>query len=302
MSLNSSQVGTELCPLTSHIDARWMMSYAAGLGHSAPAYLDTTRTGGVVNHPLFPIAVEWGLITAAGSGLEALGLTGAERLRGVHARHDLHLHRTIRAGTDVTVSAQIVGIAQTAPGALLTIRFDGADSDGPLWTTWMGSLYRGVDVIGQDRYLAAVPDTPTVVGNPEAIRSKIVPVELFAPHVYSECARIWNPIHTDVAIARAAGLPGVIMHGSANLAHGVDWVLSVLEVDAERVKRVGGSFRGLVDVPSRISPTLSVVDEAPDGTITAHFTVLNDAGHPAVRDGFVVIGAATTFEHREDLM
>jgi acyl dehydratase len=265
------------------------MSYAAGLGHSAPAYFDTTRADGLLNHPLFPIAVEWGLITAPDSGLEALGLTLAERLRGVHARHDLHLHRTIGAGTDVTVSAQIVGITQTTPGALMTTRFDGADSDGPLWTTWMGSLYRGVSVLGEQRCLADVPAAPTVESRLTESRTRTVPVQVWAPHVYSECARIWNPIHTDAAVARAAGLPGPILHGSANLAHGVDWVLSVLDVGADRVRRVGGSFRGLVDVPSTISPTLDAIDEGQDGTLTAHFTVLNSAGDPAVRDGYLVV-------------
>ena len=39
-----------------------------------------------------------------------------------------------------------------------------------------------------------------------------------AAHVYTECARIWNPIHTDVAYARAAGLPDIILHGTATLA------------------------------------------------------------------------------------
>jgi len=275
--------------MTCHVDARWLMSYAAGLGHSDPAYFDTTRARGVMNHPLFPIAVEWGLITDPGSGLEALGLSMAERLSGVHARHDLHLHRPIHAGTDVRVSAQIVGIEQTPPGALLTIRLRGADSDGPLWTTWMGSLYRGVAVDGGDRLLEAPPAHPAPAHCGDESRSRAVPIEVWAPHVYSECARIWNPIHTDVAIARAAGLPGPILHGSANLAHGVDWVLAALNVGADRVRRVGGSFRAIVDVPSKIRPTLSAVERTSDGTSTAHFTVLNNASHPAVRGGFVVI-------------
>jgi hypothetical protein len=66
-------------------------------------------------------------------------------------------------------------------------------------------------------------------------------------------------------------------------------VLSVLDVGADRVRRVGGSFRGLVDVPSTISPTLDAIDEGQDGTLTAHFTVLNSAGDPAVRDGYLVV-------------
>ena len=45
--------------------------------------------------------------------------------------------------------------------------------------------------------------------------SERVEVPYHLGHVYTECARIWNPIHTDLAVARAAGLPGPILHGTA---------------------------------------------------------------------------------------
>ena len=45
-----------------------------------------------------------------------------------------------------------------------------------------------------------------------------MPVSATAAHVYTEGARIWNPIHTDAAVAARAGLPGIILHGTATLA------------------------------------------------------------------------------------
>ena len=39
--------------------------------------------------------------------------------------------------------------------------------------------------------------------------------------VYSECARIWNPIHSDLATALASGLDGPILHGTATMARAV---------------------------------------------------------------------------------
>ena len=46
-----------------------------------------------------------------------------------------------------------------------------------------------------------------------------VPIGAGAAHVYTECARIWNPIHTDTAVTAKAGLPGIILHGTATLAN-----------------------------------------------------------------------------------
>ena len=56
-----------------------------------------------------------------------------------------------------------------------------------------------------------------------------------AAHVYTECARIWNPIHTDVAYARAAGLPDIILHGTATLA------LSISKVSRRFVRNEPGA-------------------------------------------------------------
>ena len=73
-------------------------------------------------------------------------------------------------------------------------------------------------------------------------------------HVYTECARIWNPIHTDIAVARAAGLPGLILHGTATLALAVSCVIArELDGDPGRVRRVAARFTGMVPVPSFVT-------------------------------------------------
>jgi acyl dehydratase len=73
-------------------------------------------------------------------------------------------------------------------------------------------------------------------------------------HVYSECARIWNPIHTDIAVARAAGLPGPILHGTATLALAVSRVVARdLDGRADRVARVSARFTGMVTPPCTIT-------------------------------------------------
>ena len=81
-------------------------------------------------------------------------------------------------------------------------------------------------------------------------------------HVYSECARIWNPIHTDVAVARAAGLPNIILHGTATLALAVSHVMRHAALDPRDVRRVRSSFTGMVPLPSRL--TVRVI-EATEG-------------------------------------
>jgi hypothetical protein len=75
-----------------------------------------------------------------------------------------------------------------------------------------------------------------------------------AAHVYTECARIWNPIHTDAAVARAAGLPAIILHGTATLALAVSRVVArELDGDAASVRRISARFTGFVRLPSALT-------------------------------------------------
>lgn len=74
-----------------------------------------------------------------------------------------------------------------------------------------------------------------------------------AAHVYTECARIYNPIHTDIAHARAAGLPGIILHGTATLALSVSRALAASGADPAHVRRVQCRFTGMVLMPATLA-------------------------------------------------
>ena len=72
-------------------------------------------------------------------------------------------------------------------------------------------------------------------------------------HIYTECARIWNPIHTDRAVARSAGLPDIILHGTANLAYGVSAAMASSGVGPDEVRRIRCRFRAMVLLPSTLT-------------------------------------------------
>ena len=75
-----------------------------------------------------------------------------------------------------------------------------------------------------------------------------------AAHVYTECARIFNPIHTDRAVALAAGLPDIILHGTATLALAVsELIKGFADGNPARVKRLGGRFSAMVLMPGMLS-------------------------------------------------
>lgn len=252
MPLASSLVGTTTAPVEHLVDARWLMAYAAGLGETADGYYDTT--GALDMHPVFPVCVEWDSILDLRYGPGATGMTDAEQARAIHADHDLHLVAPIVAGTRLYTTATAVAVERRKPGAYLLKRLDSVDATGRLvFRTWQGTLYRDVDIDGPPRYLDAAPQWPAATLASEGAGAAIA-VPRQAAHVYTECARIWNPIHTDLAHARAAGLDDIILHGTATLALAVSHLIATrLDGDPGRVRRLGGRFSGMVRMPTMLS-------------------------------------------------
>jgi len=109
--------------------------------------------------------------------------------------------------------------------------------------------------------------------------------------VYTECARIWNPIHTDTAVAAHAGLPGLILHGTATLALAVSCILALeAENDPSRVRRIAGRFSAMVLMPSTITVRILTSGATPEGPVV-RFEVLNAEGKPAVQHGLMRLRA-----------
>jgi acyl dehydratase len=277
MAISSDVVGLEVGPISRAIDARWLMAYAAALGETDPRYFDTRPAEGPVAHPVFPVCYEWPL------ALRIHERIASDRLqeRSVHAAHDLTLHRPPRAGETLATTARVVAVVRRTPGAFVVVRYETVDGGGaPVTTTHYGSLYRGVPVTGPDR-----EDLPwTADGRPPAEPPPLATVSIGAglAHVYSECARIWNPIHTDVAVAERAGLPGIILHGTATLALSVSRVLGARGADPARVRRVTCRFTGMVRMPSAV--TVRALPAASAASPT-YFDALGADGRPVLSRG-----------------
>jgi hypothetical protein len=143
------------------------------------------------------------IVGRGGAGLAPLDA------RLVHAQHDLTIHKGMHFGGPLFVSGKVVAAVQRRPGVLVVFRFTTHGEKADLVTTTdFSALYRDVKLEGGDRSIAQTEDPPKHEKPLKAVGD--IAVAATAAHVYTECARIFNPIHTDVAYARAAGLPGIM--------------------------------------------------------------------------------------------
>ncbi|MPY94213.1 MAG: hypothetical protein GEV08_14470 [Acidimicrobiia bacterium] len=295
MAIAASLVGAATAAVHHEVDARWLMAYAAGLGDHNPRYLDTLAPEGIVAHPLFPVCPEWPAVLATRDLFLAHGTPLDELRRGIHATHDLVLHRPIVPGDRLTTLTRISAVEARRPGAFVLAHLQTRDAEGEVVAdTWQGSLYLGSGVEGRADASAASavalpppapqPRTSTDAGARPASHRRI---ELApgAAHVYTECARIWNPIHTDPVAAERAGLDGIILHGTATLALAVgEAVDHHAGGDPTRVARVVARFAAMVPLPSSVE--VRTTDHG-DGLIGV--SVLNADTVEALRAAFVQV-------------
>ena len=281
-SIPADSVGAGLAPLTHAIDARWLMAYAAGLGETDEHYFDTLAPAGPLAHPLFAVCYEWPVAVA----LREATIAAELHPLSVHATHHLVIHRAPRAGDQLRTNARVVAVEPRRAGTLVVSRFETIDADGrPVTTTDYGSVYRGVAISGAVPAPAGGAATPPGSSAAPARWSDVVPVDINAARVYTECARIWNPIHTDVAVARGAGLADPILHGTATLALSVSRLVARdLAGAAERVREIRARFTGMVALPSSFT-----VRGGPRQGSTIAFDAVAADGAPVVSQGVVSV-------------
>ena len=264
---------------TQLVDARWLMAYAAGLGERDVRYYDTEAAGGPVAHPLFPVCYEWPPLVALRESVIGEALAPLS----VHATHDLAITRLPHAGERVTTTARVIAVERRRAGTLLVARLTTlAEDGGTLTVTDYGSVYRGVEPEKTGRIAEPLaPPTPVAPAGAPAWTER-VDLAPEAAHLYTECARIWNPIHTDVAVAHAAGLPAIILHGTATLALALSRIIARdLDGDMLAVRRVAARFTGFVRLPSALTVR---------GHARAGSSIAFDAVGP---DGASVLGEGT---------
>ncbi len=289
MAFPSSAVGSEFEANTVTVSTRRVLSYAAGVGETADHYLDDAHTAGIYAPPAFCVSLEWAVV-AIDKRQAQIALPLEEARRGVHAIQDSIFHRPVVPGDTLTTRAQIVSAHPIKAGTLAVTKLDTVDAatGDPVVTSWSSAIYRGVEMDGEAKTLEPVPPLPegALDGLGDDADRVRVPIPREMPHTYTECADIWNPIHTEREVALAAGLPDIILHGTAT------WALAAREVtrasaasEGRRLKRLHGRFVGMVipghDIQIRFERNAQSAN-------LVRFDVRTHDGSTAIDQGFAV--------------
>lgn len=288
MAISTSAVGMALGQRACQLTPRRMLAYAAGLGDASPQVFDDLNPD-FMAHPAFCVTLEWPLVSDP-AVLGALVPDVRERQAAVHLIQDSHFHRPMRSGDRLRTAGTVTGVWRGQSGTRVASTLRTTLEDGtPVATSHTVAVYRGVEALGDDRPPTGLPRLPAAddagYGEEQAIS---LTIDRTLPHRYTECSGIWNPIHTERRVAQAAGLPDVVLHGTATWAlAGTELVRHLAGGDASRLKRLHGRFGALV-FPGTVVQLRFRSKVGADGTAVM-FSVLTADGRPAMADGHALL-------------
>jgi acyl dehydratase len=262
-----------------------MSAFAAGVEDTNPAYFDDSLDGGLIGHPGLAFTFQWN-----SRFMPDVQQDPIEAQRGVHAWVDIRYTRPFRQGDVISAQGQTIAVRQIGPGTLSVQRIRMTDSTGSEVAVMdSGSILRGVRTVEPDEEIAPLVPLPSPLGGGTVPKwTSQVSLAPYAAHVYTECADIWNPIHTERNVALAAGLPDIILHGSATITIALREVINrSLGGDPTGVARVAGQFRAMV-IPGEHIEVRCLEERLGSDETEIFFDCLNASGEPAIKNGLVV--------------
>ena len=247
MKLNPDLVGTPLKNYQTKINWRETTNYAAAIEDNNSKYFDDTKENGIVAHPMFAVSVTWPVLSRLEEFIESKDFPKEVLMTQVHYTEHLILHRLIRPKDELSITGSLKAFLPHRAGTHTIICLDAKDRNGaPVFTEYIGAMLRGVDC-GEGSKAGQVPLVPENNKEAEVLWTSAIHIDSLRPYVYDGCSNIEFPIHTSPKFAKAVGLPGIILQGTAILAYAIrEMVNNEADKDPSRISEIACRFTGMV--------------------------------------------------------
>ena len=176
---------------------------------------------------------------------------GVDLVRLVHGEEDMRFHRILHPGEIAQPESKIVGVQSKSSGELLLIEHRLLAGDEAVITSRSSYFIRApsppTDLNTASKKAPRKRPAPRPEPKGERLFSEKITVPIEQPALYAEASRDRNPIHIDADFAKAAGLPGCILHGLCTMATAAHHVINhAAGGDPFRLARISVRFSALV--------------------------------------------------------
>ncbi|MDL2079346.1 MaoC/PaaZ C-terminal domain-containing protein [Streptomyces sp. GXMU-J15] len=261
--------------------AKDVLLYHLGIGAGVPA----TDPGELRYTLESRLQVLPSFATVAGAGapgvISGLSMPGieVELARVLHGGQSLEIHRPLPVEGTATSTNRVAAVYDKGKAAVLVLRTEVTDADGPLWTNDSQIFIRGEGGFGGDRGPSARLDPPT--GEPDKTVERTLRED---QALLYRLSGDWNPLHADPEFAAQAGFDRPILHGLCTYGVTLKAVVdTLLGGDASRVRSYATRFAGVV-FPGE---TLRIRMWHRDDTVRVTVTAVDRDDAPALTDTVV---------------
>ncbi|MFF7297973.1 MaoC/PaaZ C-terminal domain-containing protein [Streptomyces sp. NPDC008265] len=185
--------------------------------------------------------------TVAGAGMAMLGGLGqpgieVDLANVLHGGHSIELHRPIPVKGQATSSSRVAAVYDKGKAAVVVLRSEVADADGPLWTSDAQIFIRGEGGFGGERGPSVREELPERA--PDRVEERRIREE---QALLYRLSGDWNPLHADPEFAKLAGFEQPILHGLCSYGMTLKAVVdTALGGDVSRVRAYRTRFAGIV--------------------------------------------------------
>jgi acyl dehydratase len=237
---------------------------------------------GRIATPVFAIVPVWDALQEAARSVAP----EEARPRVVHGDQDIQISTPIQSGMTVRSRAAAVGVHVKESGTTVVLKTETRDSDDRLLNEqYVTEFYRGIS--GGEGAGEVAPDhrMPSDAGDAEPASEHTYLLAEDITQRYAEASGDHNAFHLDEEVARAAGLPGIIVHGLCLMAFAGRAVLASREIDdPAAIRRLAVRFSRPMTPGEAL--TTRVLEP---GNGAVRFDATNGADEVVLKDGLAEI-------------
>lgn len=200
--------------------------------------------------PLFGIVSGWDAMLAAVGGAVSDDLI----IRAVHLIQDMRFERPIRAGDSLVSRSRVAGIVGGQRGTSVVCHVVSETVSGER----VGEFYAASYVRGHGGEPSTGERVPNIAAGRDGDTGVTIAqaVDADQTYRYADASGDHNLIHIDDDVARAVGLPGIVVHGMCTMAFACRAAVRELaDGDVTRLRRFAGRFSSLLLPGQRIQTT-----------------------------------------------
>jgi acyl dehydratase len=227
-------IGTEYPEVAGTIELDASLAYAAATNDDNPAY-----RAGRCTPPLFAVVPTNGAMFQLVADL----VPKEHLLTLLHGEQDIVFNRPLVPGLTLHTRATAYSTRVGPTGTRFVVKLSSTDDAGALVLEQYFTLFLRGLTDGEDRGPEAPPHPL-----PDAARSTVLATYTLhydddQTYRYRAASGDPNPIHVDEAVAKAAGLPGIIVHGLCTMAMASQAIVRTqCDGDPTRLRRIACRF------------------------------------------------------------